>query len=166
MKLSYLFLSSALCPKSFEPLSLVTNPNRRTIRLVTGLKSGTIKGNYKFGFGPSYASFSTDVKSFSNIMCKNAVENLVTVSEASCIREEYNELANTASYLITLEKYPLKPQENNLFSHNGTAPIEYFSCNMTETDISQAESPYCEVQDVLSAGLPSIIIILFFFLYL
>jgi hypothetical protein len=55
--------------------------------------------------------------------CLQILKSLKSVEDISCEREAFDAKSGTGSFLIVLKKYPLKPQENNLYSHNGNPPI-------------------------------------------
>ena len=44
--------SAKLCPKGFDPLTIDSNPRRRTISLTTGALEGKLSGHLIFSMGP------------------------------------------------------------------------------------------------------------------
>jgi hypothetical protein len=165
--------SFKLCPMAFEPLSLPSRPNRRTVRLITGFEGGGsisgdqqdpyLAGLLEFSFGGFSVLLNADALELDSFACSGSLSSglKAAVSEVSCIREIVNERYHSGSYLVTLHSFPVKPHLNNLFFHSGNPPLDlFFACNASRFDESLAPSPYCYVEDVVTENLPGKILLL------
>jgi hypothetical protein len=57
-------------------------------------------------------------------------------------------------YIFRIEGYPEIPFENNLYTHNGNPPLEYFKCVLKPGLNVTSEGEYCEVEDVVNTDIP------------
>jgi len=142
-----------MCPKAYEPSQLPYKPNRRAVRLITGVVSGELAGKFGFAFSGSAVQFAADANSMNGEECTKILEQMSSFGQATCERESAAD-DGTGSYVITIDSFPLAPHENNIFSHTGNPPVSAFKCNMTETFNLGAISPYCSITDVETEDLP------------
>ena len=139
--------STRYCPKSFDPLLLPTQTNRRKVKLTTSISEGHMYGSLGFTFGRSTVQFNPDANEFTTEACNSALSYLTSATNVSCVRLSYSE-NGAGSYLITFNNYPLYPAENNFFTHNGNPKRSDFSCNVTKVNQFEANAmPFCEILD-------------------
>ncbi len=146
--------SQRMCPKSYDVLTLDNYPNRRTVRIMTGIEGGELHaGSYSFSFSGSSVDFNADSNKMTSEMCTQRLTQMKSFGDAICTREKANP-DGTGSYTIRINSFPLMPSENNMFTHTGNPSIGSFKCNMTATIGLGALSPYCSVIDVETKDLP------------
>eukprot|EP01041_Mallomonas_annulata_P001065 gene1065-2084_t len=146
--------SIQLCPKAYEPVSLEDRPNRRTILLTTKHDGGKMYGDLLFEFGSTALKMKADASQYTSEQCTSDFKSFKPVSEVNCIRETYDADTGLGSYLITFQKWPIYPYENNIFHHNGNPDINLFNCNTSRVDHEEAKDLICEITDVVTENLP------------
>lgn len=145
-----------ICSKAFNPTGLTGRTNRRAVRVMTELASGVLSGRFEFKFGLSSAFLNANANEVTSQTCTSALASLKGVAEVKCERETFDATSGSGSYLITLNKFPLVPFENNIFTHDGNPPLEAFFCNSSFIDKEDAASPSCHVLDAETENLPGI----------
>lgn len=134
-----------MCPKGDDPMT--TNSNFKTIELfVSGPKSGfTGSLGIRFEGEVTYLPVST----FSSTTCKQKLEASAKFREVTCTYSKVDSFRH--KFIISFLSWPITPQENNLFTHDGNPSINEFSC-----DISQLSSLLvsCTFTDLINTDLP------------
>lgn len=147
---------SGICPKHYDPATLDSMPNRRSVRLTTALLKGTMLGKYEFGFGLSSVFFNADANTFSSDECRSTLLGLKGVKDVLCERQAVDPISGVGMYMITFNEYSIVPYENNLWKHNGNPPLSSFFCNTTFVDPEDADLPTCDIVDIETEDLPGI----------
>jgi hypothetical protein len=146
--------SVALCPRGYEPISLLSKSNRRTVRLTIGNKGGFNAGKYTFSFSGANIYFNSNTTVDDTLQCNKKLSKLKSIKHAECIQEFTNSSSGIGSYLISILDYPTFPYLNNLYDHNGSPSLEEFQCDASTIDDEFAIEPYCLIEDVVSTNLP------------
>lgn len=146
--------SRVLCPRGYEPYSLISNSNRRTIRLTIGNKGGFNAGKYSFSFSGANIYLNSNTTVDDTIQCNKKISKLKSIKNAECVQEFTNSSSGIGSYLITILEYPTLPYLNNLYDHEGSPSLENFKCDASSIDDEFAIEPYCIIEDVISTHLP------------
>ncbi len=134
-------------------MQLPFKPNRRAIRIVTGVVSGELNGRFGFSFSGSAIQFDANANRMTGEICTQTLKQMKSFGEATCERE-VAESDGSGSYVITIDSFPVLPHENNIFTHNGNPSISAFRCNMTDTFHLGAVNPYCSITDVETEDIP------------
>lgn len=114
-----------MCPKADDPIT--TNQNKYKFQLTLN-SSSTISGNL-------YIHFQDDkillplTNSFSNTICETAFESSFKFKDVSCVYHYGSSKSRTIT--ITVNSWPLYPQQNNIYTHNGIPDITDFTCDIT-----------------------------------
>jgi len=111
-------------------------------------------GQIIFSLGLSSVTIPSNSNQFNQEECNFYFKSLKSASGIDCVRETFNASSGTGSYLLTINSFPILPQENNFFHHNGNPDIANFKCNVSRVDNEFAMSPYCSVDDVVNDDLP------------
>lgn len=137
-----------MCPKAFDPITLPDRTFRRTIRFKTTLTEGRMYGKMEFSFGGSSVFLEPDAQKLTTEACTYAFGSLTTAT-VSCERESYTE-TGAGSYILKLISFPLRPMENNLFTHDGNPLRSAFQCNTTLVNHLDEGGipPLCEIFDI------------------
>lgn len=146
--------SLRMCPKAYNPIQKEVLPNRRAIRLSTGVLSGVLNGQFSFSFSGSAISLDANANTLGSAQCTAHFTQLGSAASVDCVREELDEATGTGEYIITFDEYPLLPHENNIFSHDGNPPVSAFKCNMTAAQGLGAVGPFCSITDVVNRDIP------------
>lgn len=96
-----------LCPKAFDPITINNFPNRRSIRLTTGLVGGRLEGSMSFSFSGAYITLNADGNYMNSEVCSSKFNDLSSFGKVECERVEQNEEDGTASYIIQINEFPL-----------------------------------------------------------
>jgi hypothetical protein len=143
-----------ICPMAYDPITLPQFPNRRTIRLVTGVEDGTLSGSFEFSFAGSTVLLDSSPYDLDSRICTEKLSGLRTVEEITCFREKFSEEESSASYLITILSYPERSHLNNVYYHNGNPSLDFFSCSTNKIDSSKSKNAFCKLSDVVTEGIP------------
>lgn len=133
---------------AYDVLTAAQNPNRRSVRMLTGATSGVLSGSFSFHFMGSEVSIPSGVDTAS---CSTYLGRLLTVDKVSCQVEILDKAIGSQSIVIELESYPEIPYENNIFTHSGNPPLSFFKCETTLIERELAEDPYCDIEDIYAA---------------
>ena len=131
--------SDKLCPKGDDPNTV--DQDYRQITIMTGAMEGYISGHFDFTFMGYTVGLDADAD---DTACKHTLEALPTVEEVECTRGPVDTQGGS-TYTVTFLKFPMIPQDNNLFAHDGNPPLTFFSCSADS--IEGADFPACAVDD-------------------
>jgi hypothetical protein len=132
--------SQRLCPKGDDPMT--TDQEYRQISIMTGAMEGYLSGHFDFTFMGHTVGLEANADAQA---CKYALEALPTVASVDCERGAVDSQGG-ATYTVTFLEWPVYPQDNNLFSHDGNPPLSYFSCSADS--VEGADFPACAIDDV------------------
>lgn len=114
-----------MCPKADDPIT--TNQNKYSFQLLLS-SSTTISGNLYVYFQDEKITLPI-TNTFSNSICEQAFESSLKFDDVTCV---YKYISNTVRNItITVNSWPLYPQQNNLYTHNGIPDITDFTCDIT-----------------------------------
>jgi hypothetical protein len=116
--------------------------------------SGVIMGQLELYLAGSTVTVDANAKKFTSELCQKTIRGLKSVSDITCVREDFDENSQVGSYLFTLNKYPMAPFMNNLMSHTGNPPLSAFRCNTSLVDKEEAQGALCVFEDVVTENLP------------
>lgn len=102
-------------------------------------------------FSGSSVFMSANGNQVNSNVCEKALQGWQSVEKIRCHRDSLNSETGAASYIITFLEYPLFPQENNLWFHEGNPSLNLFSCNDTLMDHQAALGPYCMWEELSPA---------------
>ncbi len=142
-----------LCPKGNDPLAAYEN--YRTISITTSSTSGVLAGYFELTFNGESFSFPANANNWDDAACKASFESLPNIKTVKCTRGVIKARAS-ATFTIQFRAFPIIPQENSLFAHNGNPPISSFYCDPYL--ITGAVGAACSVADVTIANIPGIFI--------
>lgn len=131
--------SEQLCYKGDDPGT--TDQEYRQVTIMTGAMEGYLSGYFDFTFMGHTVGLDANAN---DIACKHSIEALPTVGEVECERGAVDAQGGS-TYTVTFLKFPARPHDNNLFSHEGNPPISFFSCG--SENIAGADFPACAVED-------------------
>jgi hypothetical protein len=149
-----LFFDTGICPKAFNPETLESLPNRRSIRMSTSVDTGFLSGFLVFTFGLDSVKIPADARTLTSESCSKLVTQLKTVSSAACVISGLDMTSGSANFDLTFESFPVRPYENNLFYHDGNPALEDFACNVSGVDNEDAHVPFCGLSDVIDVNVP------------
>jgi hypothetical protein len=141
---------------AFEPASLDSITDRRTVRMWTDVETGVMSGQLEFTFAGSAVTIDGNATDFDSAKCQSALSGLKSVTAIRCERESFDATEDTGKYLITLDAFPMKPFLSNTIYHNGNPPLDMFYCNVSQVKKSSGSYPRCRFEDVITTNIPGI----------
>ncbi|CAM9302579.1 unnamed protein product [Ectocarpus fasciculatus] len=135
-----------LCPKGDDPLT--TDQADRVLLLRTTAEEGPISGELTVTFNGESTTLNADARQTGDLECASALQMLPNIDRVGCQRGAVSEFGGT-DYVISLQRFPTTPWENNLYGHSGNPALEAFSCNMS-SEADSGISPSCELIDVVT----------------
>jgi hypothetical protein len=142
--------SITMCPKGDDPLTSFSN--YKTIQLVVDGPSG-----FSGTLGIVFEGETTTIplSSVSDSVCEEQFEASKKFSDVTCTYTTTAIGTGTRRiFVIEFVSWPLTPQENNLYSHDGNPSIEEFRCDLTSMDSSAVS---CSFTDLISTDIPGTI---------
>jgi hypothetical protein len=133
-----------LCPKGDDPLT--KSQVSRAIRITTTAVTGELGGKWTFTFDGESVEFGADASLVDGPACARLVAELPNVESATCERGAIDDHKG-ASYTVSFDAWPLRPWQNNVFSHNGNPSLSSFSCSMDQVE-GGSYNPGCFISDV------------------
>ncbi len=143
-----------LCPKAYDPVTIGSYDNRRTLSLELKVDDGILIGYYEFSFYDTKVILPANANQFDSEECTRAIQSLPSIREARCVREKVNVVTGEGKYIISILKFPEHPYENNINYHNGNPDITSFHCDITKINKEEAKRPQCILDDVITDKLP------------
>jgi len=140
-----------MCPKGDDPFTLFTD--YRTIILNTTVSSGYLNGTLKFTFNDESFFFPAAAGLWTEDQCRLALQGLSNVEEARCTRGVVTS-QNTTTYTMEFISFPISPQENNIYTHDGNPALSSFSCDTSLANTAAASGIKCIITDVVRNSLP------------
>lgn len=139
--------SLVMCPKSDDPLTV--NSNYKTIQLqVRGPKDFSGKLGIVFEGETTYIPLSVA----SNEVCETQFENSKKFTDVSCTYSlTTSGHYDTRTFIISIHSWPISPQENNIYTHNGNPSMNEFRCDITSLTSSLVT---CTFTDLISTDIP------------
>ena len=137
--------SLKMCPKGDDPVTL----NQQTRKIMISIQSPTsLTGNIGIRFQGQTTFLDLSYPSAHD--CKTSFETGAKYSDIEC---QFNEVVSNKIYNYTIEfiEWPLFPQENNLYSHDGNPLIGEFYCDISQEGTSQDAT--CIFSDVVNTNL-------------
>eukprot|EP00614_Pseudopedinella_elastica_P032719 CAMPEP_0172619454 /NCGR_PEP_ID=MMETSP1068-20121228/93544_1 /TAXON_ID=35684 /ORGANISM="Pseudopedinella elastica, Strain CCMP716" /LENGTH=208 /DNA_ID=CAMNT_0013426215 /DNA_START=154 /DNA_END=777 /DNA_ORIENTATION=- len=132
--------SVRFCPKADDPET--ENQTYREVLLSTGATSGYLSGHFDLTFMGQSIGFDADA----GIMnLATALQNLPSVSHVVVSKTGSNEFGG-GEFVLTFQEWPKgRPTDNNLYSHSGFPPLNFFKCEAES--VTGASGVYCLVQN-------------------
>ena len=136
-----------MCPKGDDPKTV--NQQFRKIRLDVHQPTSTSSGTLAIKFMKSVVLLNLDHPGSS--ACTNAFIDSNFAASVGCT---LNATSNPAhlQYDITFYSWPISPQENNIFSHNGNPSIHDFFCDLSAT----SSQTTCQFTDLVKSNIRGI----------
>ncbi len=134
------------CPKGHDPM--LNDTVYHIVTLTTGASSGTLSGTFKVGFYGHFFDLNADASIATASSMEASLESLGNIKNVSVTRGNVN-ANNGAVYSITFTEWPEKPQENNIYNHNGIPNINFFGCQVY--NVVSGTSPTCVWAEVQTA---------------
>ena len=144
---------AGMCPKADDPMT--KNQQFRQIRLTTTAASGEFGGAIGFYFHDEQVILNANGSALDSGGCTRALRGFPNIAKASCSRENVTR-HNGASYIITIESWPIHPHQNNLFEHQGNPPLSAFSCDLTK--VAGVYGAECTLADVTNQNIIGMLI--------
>jgi hypothetical protein len=138
-----------MCPKGDDPITL--NQNKYTFELALNSlsTSNTLSGDLILHFQDEHISLPID-SAFNNASCANAFLSSQKMNNVSCLYQ--NNSRTSITLRVTVNSWPLFPQQNNIFTHNGVPSLADFTC-----DSSKMDSPVsCTFSPVFTSNIEGI----------
>lgn len=130
--------SLKLCPRGADPL--VTVSQYFVAVLTTGAGGGTLAGQFRVGVLGHYVYINANADTTTNTVLDTALESLGAIKSVTVTRGTVD-VNKGAAYTVTFTAWPQRPEENNIFSHDGTPPLSAFSCAMHQ--VTSGTNPTC-----------------------
>ena len=106
----------------------------------TGAGGGTLAGQFRVGVLGHYVYINANADTTTNTVLKTALESLGAIKSVTVTRGTVD-VNKGAAYTVTFTAWPQRPEENNIFSHDGTPPLSAFSCAMHQ--VTSGTNPTC-----------------------
>lgn len=139
--------SLTMCPKGDDPMTI--NSNFKTIKLQVRGPTG-FSGDLGIIFEGETTSIT--LSKASDDFCEKQLEGSKKFTNVSCTYSiSTSGHYDIRTFVIIFYSWPVTPQENNIFTHNGNPSINEFRC-----DISSLTSPLvtCSFTDMVSTDIP------------
>ena len=133
-----------MCAKADDPLTI--NQNFRALRVgVSAADGSNLQGSVAFHF----LGYSTShpASHITEALCEEAWEALDNIEDVDCASEPS---AGGTIYNITFKKWPIKPMENNYFSHTGNPGISNFTCDVSSASSATGARVFCNITNLVS----------------
>jgi hypothetical protein len=134
-----------MCPKGDDPMT--SHTNYKTIQLVVqGPKGFGGKLGIRFEGETTTLSLST----VTSELCEQQLEASKKFTDVTCTYYA-SPTGTSRTFVIEILSWPITPQENNIYSHDGNPSIEAFSCDLSAISSSLVS---CSFTDLISTDLP------------
>lgn len=125
-----MILLLVMCPRGDDPITI--NQNKFKF-LLTIDSSATLSGELIVHFQEDRIHFLIDAD-FNNNTCRNAFLSSRKIKNVTC---NFQRISSTLSTMrVTVLSWPLFPQQNNIYTHDGTPPMTDFTCDTTKMSSS------------------------------
>jgi hypothetical protein len=125
--------SQKLCPKGDDPET--TGQNYSSYQLNVTSTSGHLGGTVRLFFQGFETTFNAHGSLESSDSCKTFLLKLNNLDTVTCTQGTVDSSTGGVVYSFTITSFPVRPEHNNLYFHDGAPPASAFFC-----DTSRAKS--------------------------
>ena len=132
------------CPRGHDPATNETVYH--IVKLTTGAASGALTGTFRIGFYGHYFLLDSNANTATASVLKTELEALGNIKTVDVTRGTVDTNTNGAVYSITFTSWPTKPQENNIYNHDGVPDINLFHCQVYNAGATDPTCVWADVQ--------------------
>lgn len=138
-----------MCPKGDDPLT--SFGNYRSVIISLRASSGKIGGTVQLVINGNTIKFPAAYTAWSTTQCETDFAKMPNLEEVRCSRTQSPDSIGNVDWTVAFKRFPMNPYENNVYSNDGSLPLEQFDCRnnfMTGTGVT------CAVTDVATSSIP------------
>jgi hypothetical protein len=118
-----------MCPKGDDPITLNQNKYSFELSLDSVSTADSLSGDLILHFQDDHITLPID-SDFNNVTCYDAFLSSKKIKNVTCL---YQNISRTSLTLrVTVNSWPLFPQQNNIYTHNGVPEITDFTCDTSK----------------------------------